>query len=132
MFQQTTAFRYFRQALLMTVVLFSVNSSMAQTGEGLEERVRKQTDILYTDLPLRDSAQYKQVYDINLKYAQKMQESVQKAGSKMAKLKAARSVQEQKDGEMKKALSSDQYKKYKEIMDERKDKARNEWRNRKG
>lgn len=132
MFQQTTAFRYFRQALLMTVILFSVNSSMAQTGEGLEERVRKQTDILYTDLPLRDSAQYKQVYDINLKYAQKMQESVQKAGSKMAKLKAARSVQEQKDGEMKKVLSSDQYKKYNEIMDERKDKARNEWRNRKG
>jgi len=33
---------------------------------------------------------------------------------------------------MKKVLSAEQYKKYKAIMEERKDKAKAEWRNRKG
>ncbi|MDF2380112.1 hypothetical protein JMG10_01440 [Nostoc ellipsosporum NOK] len=121
-----------RRLFILAALFFLAAGAHAQTEAGLEERVRKQTDNLYTELPLRDSAQYQEVYDINLKYAGKMQEAVQQAGSKMAKLKAARSVQADKDAAMKKVLSAEQYKKYKDIMEERKDKARTEWRNRKG
>jgi len=122
----------FRRFFFMIALFFLAAGAHAQADAGMEERVRKQTDNLYTELPLRDSAQYQEVYDINLKYAGKMQEAVQQAGSKMAKLKAAKSVQADKDAAMKKVLSAEQYKKYKAIMEERKDKAKAEWRNRKG
>lgn len=122
----------FRRFFFMIALFFLAAGAHAQVDGGMEERVRKQTDNLYTELPLRDSAQYQEVYDINLKYASKMQEAVQQAGSKMAKLKAAKSVQADKDAAMKKVLSAEQYKKYKAIMEERKDKAKTEWRNRKG
>jgi len=122
----------FRRFFFMIALFFLAAGAHAQADGGMEERVRKQTDNLYTELPLRDIAQYQEVYDINLKYAGKMQEAVQQAGSKMAKLKAAKSVQADKDAAMKKVLSAEQYKKYKAIMEERKDKAKAEWRNRKG
>jgi len=121
-----------RRFFFMIALCLLAAGADAQVEGGMEERVRKQTDNLYTELPLRDSAQYQEVYDINLKYAGKMQEAVQQAGSKMAKLKAAKSVQSDKDAAMKKVLSAEQYKKYKAIMEERKDKAKSEWRNRKG
>lgn len=129
---QTILSSSLRRLFVLAALFLLTKGAYAQSEAGIEERVRQQTDNLYTEIPLRDSAQYKEVYDINLKYAGKMQEAVQQAGSKMAKLKAAKSVQAEKDGAMKKVLSSDQYKKYKAIMEERKDKAKTEWRNRKG
>jgi len=98
----------FRRFFFMIALFFLAAGAHAQADGGMEERVRKQTDNLYTELPLRDSAQYQEVYDINLKYAGKMQEAVQQAGSKMAKLKAAKSVQADKDAAMKKVLSAEQ------------------------
>jgi parvulin-like peptidyl-prolyl isomerase len=95
-----------------------------------EQRAQAQTEYLKTNLQL-DDEQTQKVADINLKYAQKM-ESVIKGGSgRLAKMKAAKNINGQKEAEYKQVFTSDQYKKYGELKEDMKDNAKKKMKQRK-
>jgi hypothetical protein len=75
-----------------------------------EERAKHQTEMMKTQLSLT-SAQEKKVSDINLKYANKM-EDLRKTPENDAQHKAAMNLQSQKDNELKGVLTDAQFKDY--------------------
>lgn len=84
-----------------------------------EERAQMQTEYLKTNLGL-DEQQTQKVSGINLKYAEKMQSVLQGSGGRFAKMKAAKSVNQEKDAELKQVFTSEQAKKYDEMKAEMK------------
>jgi len=88
-----------------------------------EARASKLTEKMKTELALTDE-QYPKVQAINLKYAQKNEDIFREGGGRFAKFRALKSSQKDKSKEMKAVLTSDQYKKYEQMMDEMKNKAK--------
>jgi hypothetical protein len=86
-----------------------------------EERAKFQTEYMKENLSLT-SDQEKKVHDINLKYAEKIQEAYEAPTKKYQKLKAMQRVNAEKEGELKLTLTPDQYATYeknKEAMKEK-------------
>ncbi len=77
------------------------------------ERAAAQTQRMKTSLRL-DSAQTDKIALINLRYAQKMDPVMQGNGSRLSKLKAARTMQKEKEAELKQVLTKEQFKQFKE------------------
>ncbi len=75
------------------------------------------TEKMKTELSLTDD-QYPSVQAINLKYALKNEQIFKGSEGKFAKFRALKSSQKDKSREMKAILTSDQYKKYEEMMKE--------------
>lgn len=117
-------------ALTMLLSATQLKAQSPDTMAAPEERTRTLTDKMKEKLPLADSIEYQKVYDINLKYTKKMSEAFKNADSKMAKFKAIKSVQKEKDKELKSILSKAQYKNYEAMMDEAKQRMKSEFRNR--
>jgi len=86
-----------------------------------EQRAQMQTNMMKTKLNL-DSAQTLKVQGINLKYAQKLDPVLKSDGGRFAKLRQMKSIQGQKNKELKAVLSSDQYKQYQQLEAEMRDK----------
>ncbi len=88
-----------------------------------EERAKFQTEWMSRKLDLNET-QLSQVEAINLKYAQKNEPVLKSNERKVAKLKKLKSIQNEKDSELKSVLSADQYKTYQELVDEMKEKVK--------
>jgi hypothetical protein len=87
-----------------------------QTKSTPEERARFQTEWMKMNLKLSDN-QLTQVAQVNLTYAQKIEE-VKNISSKISKLKKAKSIMDEKDGVLKKILTKDQFQIYSDKKEE--------------
>ena len=73
-----------------------------------EERAQFQTDYMNESLSLKDDQRAK-VHDINIKYAEKMQEAYEAPTKKQQKLQSMKRINAEKEAELKLILSADQY-----------------------
>jgi len=94
-----------------------------------EQRAQMQSDMMKNKLVLTDE-QYKQVSDINLKYARKMDDLKQNGGGKFSKARKAKSIMSDKDDELQKVFTKEQFEKYETLKKEMMDKARDAYKNR--
>ncbi|HEY9046444.1 MAG TPA: hypothetical protein VIN08_11135 [Ohtaekwangia sp.] len=85
-----------------------------------EQRAQLQTDNMQEKLQLSDEQKTK-VYAINLKYAQKMEDTYRAGGGKLQRLRSMKVVANEKDGELKNVLNKEQYKLYETYKDEMKE-----------
>ncbi|RKR81956.1 hypothetical protein BDD43_2118 [Mucilaginibacter gracilis] len=76
-----------------------------------EQRAQFQTGLMKGKLQL-DTVQIVKVQAINLKYAQKMEPIIKGDDGKLKKYRAAMAIQKDKDEELKKVFSAEQYKQY--------------------
>ncbi|MFW0717436.1 hypothetical protein [Pedobacter sp. N23S346] len=86
-----------------------------------EERAQFQTSLMKTKLSL-DSGQLNHVQAINLKYALKNDPIIKSDASKLSKFKQLKTLQKEKDGELKKVFTAEQYKQYQAFEEEMKEK----------
>ncbi len=110
-------------ALLTQSVAAQSKLDKLMTETSPEERAEMQTNNMKEKLSLSED-QYQQVYDINLKYAHKMQNIYNADQGKLHRLKSMKAVSEDKDGEMKRVLSSQQYEAYREQKEKMKEGAK--------
>ncbi|GLU52591.1 hypothetical protein Dfri01_20520 [Dyadobacter frigoris] len=87
------------------------------------QRAKWQTERMTTSLKL-DAVQTEKVGQINLKYAQKMDPVIQGAGSKMSRFKAFKSINNDKEAELKGVLTRQQFDQFQKQQQEMKDKLR--------
>jgi hypothetical protein len=117
--------------LFVFIMLLIGNAVNAQSGDTLarlkngtpEERARIQNEMMKSKLALNDT-QYKQVADINLKYAQKIAPIMKSDDSKFSKYRQIKPIMEEKDEDLKAILTKGQFEKYTEIKKEMMAKAR--------
>jgi hypothetical protein len=103
-----------KKAILVFASLFLMaQSNYAQDIKGLpaSERAARQTEWMKTNLNLSGD-QLSRVSDINMRYANKMDEIVHSTKGKPEKKSEARNLSEQKDGELKGIFSESQYSAY--------------------
>ncbi|WP_448699054.1 hypothetical protein ACFGVR_19155 [Mucilaginibacter sp. AW1-3] len=96
-----------------------------------EQRAQMQTSMMKAKLRL-DTVQVIKIQAINLAAAQKMEPVLKGDGGKLAKLRQMREIENTKDKELKKVLTSDQYKQYEAAKDEMKEKLRERMQESKG
>jgi hypothetical protein len=112
------------------LVLFTVFSAAAQdTQTSLkdktpEQRAQFMTDMMKSKLSL-DSVQLTKVQDINLKYAREADPVIKGDGGRFSKLRQLKSIQNQKDKELKTVFTVDQYKQYQELEAAMREKMKN-------
>jgi len=116
-------------AILVMFLLAGTSAFTQQQGQGQgwgnatpEERAKRQTDMMKTQLNLT-AAQEPKVADINLKYAKKM-EDVRKISDTAVQHKTSKSIQSQKEKEMKGILTDTQFKEYLKMMEEMRNRRR--------
>lgn len=116
--------------LVLTVLIIAalVQPTQAQDLTGMknrtpEQRAQFQTSFMKSKMQL-DTVQVVKVQAINLKYAQKMEPVIKGDDGKFKKYRAAMAIQKDKDAELKKVFSAEQYKQYQKFEDELKDKVR--------
>jgi hypothetical protein len=122
----------FSTVILSASLLVGAATASAQTPDSTrtaESRARTLTDKMKTDLALTDE-QYPKVQAINLRYAQKNEAIFQGTGGRFAKFRSLKSSQKDKSKEMKAVLTSEQYKKYEQMVEEMKNKAREQYQSR--
>lgn len=108
----------------LTILLAVVLSCQAQPKTGQrtpEERAAIQTEWMKENLKL-NANQASAVESLNLEYARKM-ETVKQVDGKMAQLKKAKSISEEKDAKLKAVLDSKQFQTYLEKKKELRAKA---------
>ncbi|PSL33288.1 hypothetical protein [Chitinophaga ginsengisoli] len=109
---------------LTLLFMLSGQLVMAQRGTAMQdktpqERAKFQTEIMKSKLAL-DSVQLEQVEAINLKYALKNEPVIKSDDSKFSKFKQLKSSQKEKEAELKKILTAEQFKQYQAFQDEMK------------
>ena len=92
-----------------------------------EQRAKLQTERMTSSLKL-DAGQTEKVGQINLKYAQKMDPLIQGSGSKMSRFKALKSINKDKEAELKGVLTTEQFGQFQKQQQEMKDKLREQRR----
>lgn len=119
---------------LTVFVLFSlVNTSVYSQQKDIpsaSERATKLTDWMKTNLQLSDD-QLPKVQDINMKYANKMEELKNSAAGKRQKLMTLKDNDKAKDAELKQVFTDSQYKTYMTKKEELKKKMKEELKERK-
>lgn len=114
----------FTLALIIGLAISS-NTIQAQTKPAMpEERKAEMANQLKMDkeklaLTKEQEASY---MEISKKYGEKLKSLRGNEEERKAKMKEVKDLRDQKDAEMKVLLSEDQFKKYKEIQEERKEK----------
>jgi hypothetical protein len=103
--------------ILLGGKLFALDVETKRTPE---ERARIQTEWMKQSLNLNES-QLTQIEPLNLKYVQKMEE-VKTIPGRIGKLKKVKSIMEEKDNELKRILTKDQFNVYLEKREELKNK----------
>ena len=100
--------RYF---LFVSGFFFLASTMHAQELPGAAERAAKLTDWMKTNLKLTDD-QVQKVKDINVKYANKLDELDASNATKDQKMQTFKANDAAKDAELKTVLTDDQYKTY--------------------
>lgn len=111
--------------LLLTVALFTISMSAQQRQRSTpEERAKRQTQEMVEKLGLSDS-QKEKIHEINLKYAQPMQQGERPQNMDRDKMRAEfEKRQKEKDTEIKAQLTEDQQKKYEKYQKENQNRMR--------
>ena len=109
---------------LTLLFMLSGQLVIAQHGSAMQdktpqERAKFQTEIMKSKLGL-DSVQLEQVEAINLKYALKNEPVIKSGDSKFSKFKQLKSSQKEKEAELKKIFTAEQFKQYQAFQDEMK------------
>ena len=109
---------------LTLLLMLSGQLAMAQNTSAMQdrtpqERARFQTEMMKTKFGL-DSIQLNQVEAINLKYALKNDPVIKSGDSKLSKFRQIKSSQKEKEAELKKIFTAEQYKQYQAFQDEMK------------
>jgi Spy/CpxP family protein refolding chaperone len=112
-----TGFEGYAAFFFMWLATTTVADAQSSNKPLPEERAGKQTEKMKTELALTGQ-QYQQVANINLKYAQKNEVVAGSNEGTLRKINTFRSNRNQKDIEMKKILTTEQYAKYLIIQDE--------------
>ena len=86
-----------------------------------DQRAKLQTERMTTSLKL-DAGQTEKVGQINLKYAQKMDPVIQGTRSKMSRFKAFKSINKDKEAELKEVLTTQQFEQFQKQQQEMKNK----------
>jgi len=115
------------KGITLTMILSLILSgqvAMAQNTSAMQdktpqERAAFQTEMMKNKLGL-DSAQLNQVEAINLKYALKNEPVIRSSDSKLAKFRTLNASQKEKQAELKKVLTAEQYRQYQAFQDEMK------------
>ena len=89
-----------------------------QPGMSAEDRAKRQTDMMKTELKLTPDQETK-VYAINLKYSEKMHDAREIADTS-ARRKSLESLNKQKDTDLKGILTPDQFKSYQKLLEDMK------------
>ncbi|CAG4999977.1 hypothetical protein DYBT9275_02358 [Dyadobacter sp. CECT 9275] len=111
--------------LIASFVLVMSKISAQSTLKELpaDERAKMLTEKMTASLKL-DSVQVVKVGDINLKYARKIDPVIKGNGSRMSKLKAFRDINQEKQAELRKVLSKEQFGQYQKMQEEMRDRIR--------
>ncbi|WP_153799242.1 hypothetical protein [Foetidibacter luteolus] len=96
-----------------------------------EERAKMQSDMMKEKLALTDE-QCQKVSTVNLKYARQMDALKNDGGGRFAKMRKAKSAMGDKDGELEKIFTPEQFEKYKTFKKEMMDKAKENYKSKKG
>ncbi|MVT11873.1 hypothetical protein [Chitinophaga tropicalis] len=109
---------------LTLLFILSGQLVIAQHGSAMQdktpqERAKLQTEMMKSKLNL-DSVQLNQVEAINLKYALKNEPVIKSGDSKFSKFKQIKSSQKEKEAELKKIFTTEQFKQYQAFQDEMK------------
>jgi uncharacterized protein involved in outer membrane biogenesis len=108
--------------ILLNVQLASAqNTTQNLKNKTPEQRAQLQTAMMKTKLKL-DTTQVIKVQDINLKYAQKLDPVIKGDCGKLAKFRQLKSIQKEKEKELKPVFTADQYKQYQQMQEEMKEK----------
>lgn len=94
-----------------------------------EERAQFQTEWMKTELAL-DSVQVEKVHAINLKYANKLEGIKNSSGDRRQKFQKFQKLSAEKDSELKKVVTDQQYKIYLKKKDEIRSKMKSRRKNR--
>ncbi len=124
--------------LLVTISFFMTNCNSAQNSTTSQESAETIKNISPEQMAERQTTQMSERLDlkpdqiiavkaINLKYAKKMKVLSQQGRSRR-KMKALKSINKDKNAEMQKVISKEQYEGYEEMMKE----MRSEWKRRRG
>ncbi|OJV12621.1 MAG: hypothetical protein BGO21_02425 [Dyadobacter sp. 50-39] len=122
-------------ALTMTLLfMLSAQLVIAQDASVMQdkapkERAKYQTEMMKNKLGL-DSVQLNQVGAINLKYALKNEPVLKSDKSKLSKFKQLKSSQKEKDAELKKIFTPEQYRQFQDFQDEMKSQMKEKRKNR--
>jgi hypothetical protein len=111
-------------------LFFAVNQVFAQSElkqMPADQRAKLQTERMTASLKL-DAEQTQQVGQINLKYAQKMDPVIEGSGSKMSRFKAFKSINKDKEAELKGVLTTQQFQQFQKQQQEMKDKLKEQRR----
>jgi predicted transglutaminase-like cysteine proteinase len=110
--------KVFAATVLFVCFAAMANTASAQekldefmTETSPEERAQMQTDYMKESLTLTED-QVPQVHAVNLKYARRMQDAYNSGGGRLQKLKKMKAVNQEKDSEVKRVLTSTQYATY--------------------
>ena len=110
----------FSAILIMSgTLLHAQQPGPGQKKQGMpspEDRAKRQTTMMKDNLSLT-AVQEPKVNDINLKYARKMDEA-RKITDTAAQRKTVKSLNQQKDNELKAVFTPDQFKTYQKLMEE--------------
>ena len=116
---------YIKRIVTLVILLMAGPLANAQNTESKtpEERARFQTEWMNRKLGLNETQQ-NQVETINLKYAQKNEPVLKSKERRITKLKKLKSIQGEKDAELKTVLSPEQHEKYQVLVEEMKEKVK--------
>ena len=120
------------QLIMLLLFVFVNTSSYSQQKDipSASERATKLTDWMKTNLQLTDD-QVPKVQDINMKYANKMEELKNNAAGKRQKLLTLKENDKAKDAELKQVFTDSQYKTYMTKKEELKKQLKQELKERK-
>lgn len=109
---------------LSLLFMLSGQLAMAQKASAMQdstpqERAAFQTEMMRNKLGL-DSAQLSQVRAINLKYALRNEPVIKSGDSKLARYRKINSSQREKQAELKKVFTAEQYRQYQAFQEEMK------------
>lgn len=108
--------------LLAFISLLVVRSAVAANLDELknttpEERATMQTAMMRTKLGL-NAAEVPKVAGINRKYAEKMEPIIKGSEGPLMKMRDAKAIEQEKEAELKKVLSPDQFQKFLAMKEE--------------
>jgi uncharacterized protein YaiL (DUF2058 family) len=100
-----------RISVSFAVALLVAGAALAQERLAPDMRAKIQTEFMTKKLGLK-ADQIPKVQEINLKYAQKMEPVLKGNEGPLVKLRAAKAIDQDKDAELERVLSKEQYQQY--------------------
>ncbi|UZR97781.1 hypothetical protein [Chondrinema litorale] len=117
--------------LFLATNVFAQDADLDLASSTPEERAQMQTDKLAEKITMDDD-QKEQLYAINLKYAEEIQPVLESDQSKISKLQEVKSINKDKDEEIKEIFNEEQYAAYEEMKKEVRKDVKQRYRSRRG